>query len=178
MALRIEYILLLVFTILIVSIFGFNPVSKEAVTSKGEREAEFKNFSVYNLKEDNTGREIHAQKAVKYKDYIDFMEVNLTDEMGHTLLSKKAIYKNNLLYLHENIKISRNDGIDFFTNDLMYNLKSKEIISEEDFLLEFNQSTIKGKRLEFNVGGKTISGYNVDASIWFVPQGEKSTKEE
>ena len=170
MALRIEYILLLVFSILIISIFGFNPDSKEAVSSKGEREVEFSNFSVYNIKEDDTGREMHATEATKYKKYMKFNDVNLTDEQGHSIYSDKAIYKNDLLRMEENVHIARDDGIDFFTDSLDYNLKRKEIETDDTFLLEFNQSIIRGKKLKFYVNSKIISGYDIDASIWFVPE--------
>jgi LPS export ABC transporter protein LptC len=170
MDLRIEYILLAVFSVLIISIFGFNPDSKEAVSSKGEREVEFKNFFVYNIKEDDTGRQMHSTEATKYKNYMNFKDVNLTDEQGHSIYSDNAIYKNNLLHMNENVHVSRDDGLDFFTNSLDYNLKRKEIVTQDTFLLEFNKSIIRGKNLEFYVNNKSISGYDIDASIWFVPE--------
>ena len=175
MAIRIEYLLMAVFTLLIVSIFGFNPSSKEAVSSKGEREVEFSNFSLYSIKEDNTGRELHAVKAVKYKSYMDFDKVALNDEQGHIIHSNKAIHKDEVLYMNENVKVSRDDGIDFFTESLNYDLKKKEIVTDEPFFLEFNQSEIRGEKLDFFVDDKTISGTKVDAHIWFVPESDTNT---
>ena len=165
--------LMAVFTILVVSIFGFNPTSKEAISSKGEREVEFKNFYVYDIKEDDTGRQMHALEATKYKKYMSFKEVNLTDEQGHAIYSDKAQYKNDLLYMTNNVKVSREDGLDFFTDNLTYSLKTKEMRSEEAFLLEYNKSTIRGKNLELSVDDKYVSGDQIDASIWFVSEKKK-----
>ncbi len=170
MAVRIEYILTFIFLILVVAVFGFNPISKEGVSSKGEREVMFENSLFEDIKSDNTGRKIYSKKAVKYNNYVDFKEVNLTDELGHTLLSKKAIYARDSLFMSKSIKVSRDDGIDFFTESLNYNLKKKIISTEEPFLLEFNRTTIRGKRLNLYVDGKTITAYNIDAHIWFTPQ--------
>jgi len=178
MAVRIEYLLMAIFAILIVSIFGFNPISKEAVSSKGEREVEFRNFSVYNIKEDDTGRQLHAVRAIKYKNYMDFEKVVLEDEQGHIIHSNKAIYEDDLLYMNEHVKVSRDDGVDFFTESLNYDLKEKRIATEEPFLLEFNQSVIRGKKLDFSVEGKIISGNEVDAHIWFIPKEDSNITEE
>ncbi len=168
MAVRIEYLLVIVFIILLVGIFGFNPISKEAVTANGQKEVEFEFFSADNIKEDNSGREIRASKAVKYKQYIDFYDVNVSDELGHVLFSKKAIYKDNTIYMSQNVKLSRADGLDFYSKSLNYVTKDKIVTTNEPFLLEFNKSVIRGRKLKLEINSDTISAYNVDASIWFV----------
>ena len=169
MAVRIEYILMAAFTILIVSIFGFNPTSKEAISSKGEKEVEFTNFSLYTIKEDNTGRELHAVRGVKYTKYMDFEKVALNDEKGHAIHANKALYRDDIIYMNENVKVSRDDGIDFYTERLNYDLKKREIVTDEPFLLEYNRSVIKGQKLDIGVESKIISGYHVNAHIWFTP---------
>ena len=168
MAVRIEYLLIMVFVILLASIFGFNPSSKEAVTSKGQKEVEFDNFSVDNIKEDNSGRKIKALKTVKYQRYVDFYDVNVTDELGHKLLSDTAIYEGDTLYMNQNVKVSRADGIDFYSESLNYAIKDKIVTTNEPFLLEFNKSVVRGRKLELEVDRDTISAYNVNASIVFV----------
>ena len=168
MAVRIEYLLIMVFVILLASIFGFHPSSKEAISAKGQKEVEFDNFSVDNIKEDNSGRKIKASKVVKYKKYVDFYDVNVTDELGHTLLSDTAIYEGDTFYMNQNVKVSRADGIDFYSESLNYETKDKIVTTNEPFLLEFNKSVVRGRKLELEVNRDTISAYNVDASIVFV----------
>ena len=168
MAVRIEYLLIMVFAILLASIFGFHPSSKEAISAKGQKEVEFDNFAVDNIKEDNSGRKIKASKAVKYKKYVDFRDVNVTDELGHTLLSDTAIYEGDTFYMNQNVKVSRADGIDFYSESLNYETKDKVVTTNEPFLLEFNKSIVRGRKLELEVDRDTISAYNVNASIVFV----------
>ena len=170
MAVRIEYLLMMVFAILLVSIFGVNPSSKEAISAKGQKEVEFDDFSVHNIKEDNSGKKIEASSAVKYKKYIDFYDVNVTDELGHTLVSNRAVYEGNTLYMNQNVKVSRADGIEFYSESLNYTTKDKIVTTDAPFLLEFNKSVIRGEKLELDVNRDSISAYNVNASIWFVKE--------
>jgi len=168
MAVRIEYLLMMVFAILLVSIFGFHPSSKEAISAKSQKEVEFDMFSVHNIKEDNSGKKIEASRGVKYKNYIDFYDVNVTDELGHALFSNRAIYKDDTLYMNQNVKVSRADGVTFYTENLNYETKDKVVTTNDSFILEFNKSVIRGKKLELEVERDTISAYQIDASIWFV----------
>ncbi len=168
MAVRIEYLLIMLFAILLGSIFGFHPVSKEAVTAKGQKEVEFEEFFANNIKQDNSGREISASKAVKYRQYIDFYNVKVADELGDRIFAQKAVYRDDILYMSQNVKLSRADGIDFYSRSLSYDTKDKVVRTSEPFLLEFNKSVIRGGRLELKFNQDTISAYNIDASIWFV----------
>lgn len=167
MAVRIEYLLIMVFAVLMASILGFKPISKEAITAKGQKEVEFNLFSVDDIKVDNSGRTIEALKAVKYKRYFDFHDVNVTDELGHKLLSDRAVYEGDTLYMSQNVKVSKADGIDFSTESLNYETKDKVVVTNEPFLLEFNKSVIRGKGLTLEVEKDTLSAYNIEASIWF-----------
>jgi len=168
MAIRIEYLIMMVFAILLASLFGFHPVSKEAVTANGQKEVEFELFLAENIKEDNSGRRIKASKAVKYKQYINFQDVNVSDEFGHELFAQEAIYKDDTLYMNQNVKLSRADGIDFYSKSLNYATKDKIVTTNEPFLFKFNKSVIRGGQLKLELEKDTISLSNVDASILFV----------
>ena len=168
MAVRIEYLLMMVFAILLAAIFGFKPTSKEAIEAKGQREVEFKKFFAHTIKMDNSGREISASEAVKYKHYIDFQDVNVSDEIGHRIFAKRAIYKDSTLYMSQRVKLSRSDGVNFHTKSLNYDIKDRVVTTNEPFLLEFNKSVIRGEKLELAINKDTISAYNIEASIDFV----------
>ena len=167
MAVRIEYILIMVFALLIVAVFGFTPTSRAAVSGKAEKEVQFENFQLFNLKEHDSNQKIYATKAIKYNKYINFTNVHLTDDLGHTIFSDTARYEDDVLHMKKNVKVSRNDGIDFLTESLNYDLTKKLITTSEPFVLEVNRTIIRGDKLVFEVEDKIISAYNVDASIWF-----------
>ena len=167
MAVRIEYILIMVFALLIAAVFGFTPTSRAAISGKAEKEVQFENFQLFNLKENDSNQKIYASKATKYNKYIKFTNVNVTDDLGHTIFSDTARYEDDVLHMKKNVKVSRDDGIDFLTESLNYDLTKKLITTSEPFVLEVNRTIIRGDKLVFEVENKIISAYNVDASIWF-----------
>ena len=170
MAIRIEYLLVLVFAMLIAAVFGFTPTSREAISGKLDKEVQFENFELFNLKTSDSSQKIYASNAVKYENYIKFNNVNVSDDLGHKLLSDTARYEEDLLSMNSNVKVSRDDGIDFRTENLSYDLKKKIITTLAPFTLEVNQSVIRGERLVLEVKNRVISADNVDASIWFDPK--------
>jgi len=165
MALKIEYTLVLIITLLIASILGINPVSKPAINSKGDKEVSFKNFDLFELNVDTKGKKVSAYEAIKYRNYLDLKEVNLSDENGHNIVAKRAIYENNNIFLKENILLTRDDGLRFKAQKLNYNFKTESVVISKAFILDFNGSNIKGDNLEYNMKERSISADHIVASL-------------
>ena len=177
MAIRIEYLLILVFVILLLSILGINPSSTEAKSSKGDKEIEFQNFSLYDIRENEPAQEMFALKTVKYQNYLEMDEIDLKDEKGYRLLSKKAIYEEEYVYMDQGVNVLRDDGLKFSTKSLNYNVETKEIKTVKPFMLEFNSSIIQGENLALNMNNKKLSADNIEAKIVFVSKKESLTQE-
>ena len=61
--------------------------------------------------------------------------------------------------MQEHVKFIRKDGLTFSTESLTYDAKLKEIETTSPFLLEFNQSYIKGVALKYNSKKEELSNY-------------------
>ena len=172
MAVRIEYILLISLALLLLSILGLNPSSYEAKSSTANREIAFENFSLSDIKTDRSSQKISASKTTKYRTYLELEDINVTGENGYRLLSKKAIYRDDILYMHRGVDILREDNLSFTTENLTYDIRSKEVTSNKPFVLKFNKNQIEGDNLELFIDNKKILADNVKASIWFVSVDE------
>lgn len=165
MAIRIEYFLILTVGILLLSIVNINPKSQSANISKGEKEIEFQNFSLFDIKENEPAQSLLASKMLKYQNYLSMEEIDLKDEKGYRILSQKAIYQQEYVYMDEGVNILRDDGLKFSTKSLEYNLTNKEIRSLDRFVLEFNTTIIQGSNLILNMNNKQITADNIEAKI-------------
>jgi len=165
MVLKIEYILVLIITLLIASIIGIHPSSKPAIDSKGDREVTFKDFSLFELKIDIHGKKVSAHEATKYTNYLDLKDVNLSDENGHNILAKRAVYEDKAVFMKDDIQFSRDDGLIFKTKNLSYDFKTEEVTTSSPFVLDFNGSIIEGDNLEYNMRDKEISADSIVASL-------------
>ncbi len=168
MVLRIEYLLILVLVILVLSIIGINPTSQSAITSKGDKEILFQNFSLSEFKEDTLGKRILAQEAIKYTTHFDLKHINLNDEDGNIILADKVSYKDNSVYMDNNVTLKSKEGLLFTTENIYYKLKDKLVKSTADFTLDFNGSKIVGENLEYSMKSRDVSADNIHASILFV----------
>jgi LPS export ABC transporter protein LptC len=165
MGLRIEYLLLLVVLILGASILWINPQSHPATSVKGDKEIVLENFSFYNIKETEPLEYLFASKMVKYEHYIALDEIDLQEENGYRIFSKKAIYANELVQMDKGVTLLRNDGVKFITKSLDYNLETKDMKTVKPFILEFNSSIIQGENLALNMKNKIITADNIEAKI-------------
>ena len=172
MVVRIEYLLILVLIVLVVSIMGINPSSQSAIKSQGDKEILFENFSLFEVKEEEVGKKIFASRAVKYDTHLDFQDINLSDESGHSILATKATYRDNAVYMEKNITLKADNGTVFTTEELNYKLKEKVAHAVTPFTLDFNGSRIKGENLEYAMKNKEVKADNIHATILFVSKKE------
>jgi LPS export ABC transporter protein LptC len=175
MAIRIEYLLMFMLVVLLLSILGINPTSQAAKSSKGDKEIEFQNFSVYDIKQNAAAQEMFAVKTIKYQNYLEMDEIDLKDETGYRLLAKKAIYENEYVYMDRGVHVLRDDGLKFSTKSLNYNVDTKDIRTVKPFILEFNSSIIQGQNLVLNMNSRKISADNIEAKIVFVSADKNIT---
>jgi len=165
MVLKMEYILILVLVLLIASILGINPSSKSAVNSQGDREVTFKSFELFELHKDIPAKRVSALEATKYKDYLDLKEINITDEKGNNVVSRRAVYEDNVVFMKDEVSFKRQDGLQFSTENLTYELKKEYIKTLSAFNLKFNGHNIKGTNLDYKIGDREISADNVRATL-------------
>lgn len=170
MAIRIEYLLVLLIFVLLVSIIGITPSSHEAKSSNAQRELEFENFSLHNIQKDKATQEIFAVNMTKYKNHIEMRDIDLKDEKGYQLFSKDAIYDEKMIYLNSGVRVISQDGYVFMTSSVNYHINTKDLESNEPFLLEYNQSVIRGESLALSMKNKAISANKIEAKIYFVTQ--------
>ena len=165
MVLKIESLLIIIAFIFILSIIGINPSSKPAINSKGNKEVVFKNFSLFELKTDNSGRKVFAMEATKYQNYLDLKNITISDAKGHTILAKRAIYEDDNIFMKDEVLFTREDGLTFTTENLSYELEEKILETNHPFLLDFNGSIIRGVNLKYNLQNREIQIDEVEASI-------------
>jgi LPS export ABC transporter protein LptC len=167
MVLRIEYILALVVIILLFSIIGINPTSQSAIKSQGDKEILFQDFSLSEYKERSLGKKIVAHEAIKYKTHFDLKNINLKDEYGNIVVADEVQYRDDAVYMNNNVALKSKEGLIFSTEDIYYKLKDKVVKSRREFTLDFNGSKIVGKNLEYSMKSKEISADTIHASILF-----------
>ncbi len=167
MALRIEYMILLFLVVVLSSLFLLRPNSVHVVESNGTTELMFQQFTLMELDEQGVANQLSASLAVKDKSYFKLKDVNVSYQKSQHLLAKNARYEDKFLYLKDQVRIQRDDGLSFETEDLVYALSKGEIHTEKSFSIEMNQSRIGGEKLHYNLKSRRVFADKIEATIIF-----------
>ncbi|SFV64811.1 hypothetical protein MNB_SV-12-130 [hydrothermal vent metagenome] len=165
MVLRIEYILVVSLAILFGFIFMKQPNSVKAIESNSSKELYFKNLSLIDLNENGVENQLVASSVIKDGDSFGLEDVDITYKQTQRILAKKAIYRDDFVYLEDNISLKRDDGFSFIADDLKYSMKKKVATTNSHFRLDTNGSRISGKKLYYNLDREEVSADGIDATI-------------
>jgi len=165
MVLRVEYILLISLGILSFFIFIEQPNSIDVIESNSSKEALFRDFSLVDINQNGIENELRATEAIKYKNSLEARDINITHEKVYHVLAQKAIYTKNIIYIEDNITLKKDNEMEFQTDSLKYNMKEKIAYTEDGFMMDINDSKIRGIHLRYDLNRGEISADRINASM-------------
>jgi|GEM_PF-1721972 len=168
MALRIEYILTLAITITSAVILYSKPQRGiEIVESNSTKEFYFKNFTLLELNSSGVKNSLKAREATKYIGSFFLKQIELNYKNEDKILADRAIYIKDNIFLKGNIVFEEINRFKFWSSNLSYNIKSKEIYTNSRFKLYMAENIIVGNRLQYNMVEKEILASNIDANLTY-----------
>jgi len=167
MVIRIEYILVISLIILSFFIFTKKPDSINIKESNSSKELLFEKLHLFDINESGINNELIAIKIVKYKEYFEAKNINITHQKIYNIIAQKAIYKDGLLSVEDNITFRKDSIISFKTNSLIYKNKEKLLYTKDGFIMDFNGSKVIGTNLKYNLKDGKIWADKIHAKILY-----------
>ena len=165
MAIRIEFVLLLVLLTVFAFIFFSTTEDVKAVKSTSTSELLFEDFSLVELNESGVSHQLISSQALKDRKFFTLSDINITYNQTQHLCAKEARYEDDTLHLKDDVILSRDDGIFFSSEHLMYRVDEEKLYIESNFSLEINGSSIVGENLNYHLEEKSISADKISAKI-------------
>lgn len=101
----------------------------------------------------------------KEDEFLMFKSEILRGNLLHFLSSDKAkIQGDNIKFIH-NVVYDNNDSLNFQSDEVVYNQKTKIAISKKDFIMTQNSDKIIGKSLEYDLKNKQTKIKGIKAWI-------------
>lgn len=147
-----------------------NPYTLHYKPLKG-KQPDIELFDVKNYEILTTGIDsiVLSKKVEKYKDYDQFYNIDVLykDNLNliDSLLADKAILKNNILYLSDNVKYTRSDNLALNSNRVQYDIGKKIISSNDLFELIKNNVKTTGNSFTYQMQKGIIEAYKVKSII-------------
>lgn len=116
------------------------------------------NVEDYEIDESISSR-YKADIAIRFHDRDEFKNFDgfyIKDDVNHTLSSNDAVYKGDLLSFSNNATYLNSDGIKYVSDEIKYNLNTKEIYSDKPFILTQAEDKIIGEEILYKMQTKEI----------------------
>lgn len=157
---------LVIFAGLIAIFFGFKPLHVDSKTEKEVPQFEIKNFVLYELDANSLQTFMIGSNAKKYKDRYTVKNIDYTDngkDFIANIKAKNGLYKGDIINLNNDVKYVREDGLNFTTQHIVYNKKTKVAVADTNYTLVQNKNIMKGSYLRYDNFHKTMKSKNIDA---------------
>ena len=165
MAVRIEFVLLVVLMIVFGFIFFSKTENIKAVKSSSTSELLFEDFSLVELNESGVSHQLISSIALKDRKFFTLSDINITYDQTQHLCAKEARYEDDTIHLKDDVILERDDGISFSSEHLKYLVDDEILHIDSNFSLEINGSLIVGENLTYSLDEKSISADNISAKI-------------
>ncbi len=146
--------------------FLFEPMKLKE--SKLDEVAQFSlsSFTLYELDKIGLITLMKGSEAIRYEDRYIVKNIDYSDNSKEYIINIKAkngLYKGDIVYLDGDVKFEREDGLNFFSQEVTYNKITDIAVSEVDYVSYMGLNQVRGSEIIHDNKNNTIKSKNVYA---------------
>ncbi|MBQ9292452.1 MAG: LPS export ABC transporter periplasmic protein LptC [Campylobacter sp.] len=176
MVIKIFYVAIAIFSVAMVFLSLQDPYLTEAFKQDNTiANMEMNGIRDYEVAE-KVNLQISAKSGTRYKDYDEFNEFNgiHTDgKTNHALRSDIAILKDDILTFKGNANYQNSDNINYNSEEIIYNIKSKIVRSDTPFIMRQGDDNVSGSGIIYDINKKQTNAKGIHA--WYHIKDKNST---
>ena len=122
------------------------------------------NFTMYELDEYGLQTLMSGDKALRYSDRYVVFGVDFTDNsQSHisNMIAKEGLYKDDTIKLSGDVIFTRDDGVTFKSQTLLYDTKSARAETKENYVIYRDKSSMQGSSLFYDIHKEIMKSKNV-----------------
>jgi LPS export ABC transporter protein LptC len=163
---NINFFLVLIFSGLGLIYVLFKPMDLKQQEFKDVPLFKINDFTLYELNTKELFTLMKGSQAIRYADRYDVNTINYTDSSKDyiaNMLANNGIYKNEIVTLKGDVVYTREDGLTFETQTLLYNKSKATAYAENAFVAYKDQDRVTGTTLQYNNIKNSASAKHVKA---------------
>ena len=132
---------------------------------------EFIDVKNYHITNKRVVTDVKAKRVLKYSNRDEIYDIDVTlnkDDSIERLRAKKAIHKDNKIFLNGDVFYETNNSLSLKTNNLEYNLETKTLYSDSDFILQDKRGIVRGKSFVMDKKNGKFTANNIVSTIYDV----------
>jgi hypothetical protein len=165
MAVKIEWILAVSIVSIWLFSYEFKIQQQKRVKVKSSKNLEFYDTDFTKVDTKGIVSIVNTKHGIRKKNILDVYDINYTDKQIKFLVSDKAKWINDVLYLDGNVSVYQKDGFKCFTQSAVYDKKSSILKIPDSFVAKLNGDTLNGVKLIYNLNTKILKASDVDALL-------------
>lgn len=161
------FVLLLLFS---VSLFVFlKPQSYAQNSDENVPTLEIEDFTVYEINALGVKSVVSGTLGRQYTEHYEVENshyIQNKNQLGEHLYSDFGVFKNDIVYLNDNVRYFREDGLSFESEHAVYNTKKEFLYVPKSFVLTQNENIIYGNELYYHSLTGDIKAQGVNANYY------------
>jgi len=166
MALNINYFLSLIVICLSMIYFLFEPMKLKKTEFSEVAQFSLLSFTLYELDKIGLTTLMKGDEAIRYKNRYVVKNIDYSDNSKEYIVNMKAkngLYKDETVYLNGDVRFQREDGLNFFSQEVPYNSTTDIAVSEVDYIAYINLNQIQGSKIIYDNKNNIIKSKNIYA---------------
>lgn len=157
----------LILTLLLGMFSYFKPTNSIQAKAAEVPQFELDQFVIYEISSRRIDHFFEGEHGKRFSDRYEATGAKFTNNersLLESIRANRALYKDDVVSLMGNVHYSRADGLQFRSNEGVYNLKESFVKTDGAFTITKNQNSVQGTSLYYDLTGDTVSADQIRAS--------------
>jgi hypothetical protein len=166
MAVRIEFVLSIFIIAVLLFAYSFKIEQRDNNRTSSVKDLEFYDTNFTKVDRVKVLNRIESDYGVVSSKVLRVYGIKYRDEHIKEVVAKEAIIADNILYLNGEIKLYYQDGFSLFTQEAIYDVKSKVLNISGDFVAKRAYSSFCGRGLIYDGVSKVLRASDINATLY------------
>jgi len=147
----------------------FNPQSSSNAIEEDVAQMEIEDFTLYEIDKTGVQSVVSGTLGRQYTEHYDVENAHYVEnknKRGEHLYADKGRFEKDIVYLDDNVRYFREDGLSFESDHAVYDTKKDLLNVPEAFILTQNENIIYGRSLHYNSQTGQMRAKNIDANYY------------
>jgi len=166
---RITHFFALLFALSLAIFVFLKPQEYDITEAKEIASVELEDFTLYKLTPKGVESFLSGTLGQQYKTHYDIDNAHYIKNENipkEHLYADKGIFQNDNLYLYDNVRYFREDGLSLESDKATYYTKKEKLYIPDNFVLTQNENIVYGKELHYNSVNGKIKAQRIEANYY------------
>lgn len=166
---RLTYFFISLFVFFGLMFVFFNPQSPTNIVQKDVAQMEIEDFTLYEIDKIGVQSVVSGTLGRQYPEHYEVENAHYIEnknKLGEHLYADKGRFEKDIVYLNNNVRYFREDGLSFESDHAVIDTKKDVVTVPDAFVLTQNENIIYGSKLHYNSLTGQIRAKNIDANYY------------